>query len=305
MASSTRQSSGSAEAALEFYCFIYIMIGVSFTLLTHMRQFPIRPAQADSALPSISVDAPGASAGFEPFASAATLSLPAAFGALRYYLARFEPARFSASLFDTHQVAFPPALRNSVAKRQAEFLAGRLCARLALDRFGLGHETVVIGSRREPLWPQGYLGSITHNARYAAALVHPASQVRGLGIDIETRIDDAGRAAMLGLVVCDDEVQLLRSHATLPFDDLLTLVFSAKESFYKAAFAQVQAFFDYEAVRVIGIDELRAILRLRCAYTLSPGLPEGFICDVHFEWIDAGTLMTAVVLALEAAPGGD
>jgi hypothetical protein len=86
--------------------------------------------------------------------------------ALPFVSGRFDTGRFRPCDWD-----FIAPLRNSVPKRQAEFVAGRICAREALT--GWGHDNVVvgIGAHREPIWPQGLLGSITHCADYAAAVV--------------------------------------------------------------------------------------------------------------------------------------
>ena len=50
--------------------------------------------------------------------------------------ASFDWRRFQTTDFNAHKILMPPALSNAVAKRQAEFLAGRLCARWALELAG-------------------------------------------------------------------------------------------------------------------------------------------------------------------------
>jgi len=77
-----------------------------------------------------------------------------------------------------------------VAKRQAEYLAGRLCAREAL-RCVTGQASVpAVGEDRAPQWPRGVVGSITHGDNWAAALVAPNHQWRALGLDVE-RLEQA------------------------------------------------------------------------------------------------------------------
>ncbi|UUZ50689.1 hypothetical protein LP420_13630 [Massilia sp. B-10] len=100
-----------------------------------------------------------------------------------------------------------------MAKRQAEFIAGRICAQAALAEYGNGRHSVAIGSHRQPLWPAGLIGSITHNGQYAAALVCPASALLGVGIDIESVVSDDARQAMTELVVSADEAAFLRECA--------------------------------------------------------------------------------------------
>ncbi|HEU4842782.1 MAG TPA: 4'-phosphopantetheinyl transferase superfamily protein [Burkholderiaceae bacterium] len=226
--------------------------------------------------------------------------LPGPMPALPYILARFALARYTSEQFALHAIEFPLNIRNSVAKRQAEFIAGRICAQAALTEYGGDGHCVAIGSHRQPLWPAGLIGSITHNGQYAAALVCPSHALLGVGIDIESVVSDEARQAMTELVVSPEEAHFLRGAAgTLGFDCLLTLVFSAKESFFKAAFAQVKEYFDFDAVRVIAIDPARAAISLRCVRTLCPRLPEGRVVEARFELLDSATILTAVLLGRE------
>ena len=69
--------------------------------------------------------------------------------------------------------------------RRREFTLGRACARqcmLALDR---EMAPVLIGAGREPLWPAGLVGSITHTGSFAAAAIAPTTVLRGVGLDAE------------------------------------------------------------------------------------------------------------------------
>jgi 4'-phosphopantetheinyl transferase EntD len=77
--------------------------------------------------------------------------------------------------------------------RLAEFAQGRMHARIALARFGLADASIPMGSKRAPLWPAGFVGSISHVPSDAAtdqpgrviAVVAHASDCAGLGVDIE------------------------------------------------------------------------------------------------------------------------
>lgn len=237
----------------------------------------------------------------ESFIHRALCILPGERSDLSYLLARFRIEHFQRSLFAHHGIDFPAHIRNSVAKRQAEFIAGRLCAQAILAAYGLEQHTVGIGSQREPLWPPGFVGSITHNGHYAAAIACPAATLLGVGIDIESVIQGEARQAMVDLVVSRAEADLLRAAAgELSFDCLLTLVFSAKESFFKAAFAQVRAFVDFDAVNVEAIDAARRVISLRCMTELSEHLYAGRKFYAYFDFLDMGAIFTVVVLQNEA-----
>ena len=71
--------------------------------------------------------------------------------------------------------------------------------------------SVPIGKSREPVWPVGVVGSITHNAVIAAAIVAPTSAYRGIGMDIETVPSPAVLDSMSTTVVSSTELDLLRS----------------------------------------------------------------------------------------------
>lgn len=231
--------------------------------------------------------------------------LPPAAGALPYCLGRFWPERFTADTFDRYGLVPPGAVRASVRQRQAEFLAGRLCARDMLAAHGQAGATVGIGAHREPLWPAGLCGSISHNQAYAAALVVPSHAVQGIGIDIESLISeyDPGFA---GIVLSPDEQERLGAQpGGWQYAASLTAVFSAKESFFKAAFPEVQAYFDFDALELVELDLAAGLCRFRCSATLAPNLPAGREVWAHVEFIDSQNLLSAVCLAHLSAAGAD
>src|ERR1700738_5557121 len=86
----------------------------------------------------------------------------------------------------------PQALRHATQKRQREFLAGRRCAKQALQGLGAGSTHVAMAEDRAPIRPGGVVGSITHTGDFAAAAVAWAADIAGLGIDSEQIIDPAG-----------------------------------------------------------------------------------------------------------------
>lgn len=237
-----------------------------------------------------------------PFIVPGLRPLPAAAGPrLRYALGTLDVALFSTALYGLAGIGLPPHIAHSVPKRQAEFLAGRLCARAALATLGRAACTVGVGAHREPVWPDGVIGSISHNGSYAAAVACPAAVLAGIGIDIESIIGAEARAAMAELVVSAAELDYLRALSgemggVLSLDCLLTLVFSAKESFFKAAFAQVRAYFDFDAVRVTEIDTAAGTIGLRCAVTLAQRLREGDHYLAGFELVGKSAVLTVVAL---------
>ncbi len=120
----------------------------------------------------------------------------------------------------------------AVEKRRRAFTIARMCARRALGDLGYPETAVLSGPTREPLWPDGVAGSITHCRNYCAAAVAPAHVVASVGIDAEP--SGALPDGVLAKVSSSDERERLeRLPAGACWDRLL---FSAKESVYKAWF---------------------------------------------------------------------
>lgn len=134
-----------------------------------------------------------------------------------------------------------PLVARAVEKRRREFTAGRTCARRALERLGWPAFPIVAGPKREPLWPVGVVGAITHCRGYCAAAVARGADVRGLGIDAELR---APLPAGVTEMVCTEGER--ERVAALPGDHWTTLIFSAKESIYKAWYPLAQRWLDYQ-----------------------------------------------------------
>lgn len=67
----------------------------------------------------------------------------------------------------------------AVDKRRREFATGRDCARRALSQLGWDEVPILAGPKREPLWPAGIVGSITHCPGYCAAIVARSTSLLG------------------------------------------------------------------------------------------------------------------------------
>jgi 4'-phosphopantetheinyl transferase EntD len=134
-----------------------------------------------------------------------------------------------------------PLVARAIEKRRREFSAGRACARRALARLGFPGFPLLVGPRREPLWPPGIVGAITHCRGYCAAAVARVEDVRSLGIDAELRAPLPDGVAEL---VCTEPER--RWTAALDGDHWGTLVFSAKESVYKTWYPVARRWLDYK-----------------------------------------------------------
>ncbi|TFY93530.1 4'-phosphopantetheinyl transferase [Pseudomonas nabeulensis] len=191
---------------------------------------------------------------------------------------RFDPALLAPGDFQQYAVPPPASIQRSVAKRQAEFLAGRLCARAALQQLDHLDFIPAIGEDRAPVWPGHISGSITHSTGHAAAIVGHKAQWRGLGMDLENLLSLERAERLAGEILTADEMQRM---AVLPREQmalLVTLTFSVKESLFKALYPIVQKRFYFEHAEVVEWSESGTV-RLR------------LLTDLSSEWCDGAELV--------------
>ncbi|WP_175652387.1 4'-phosphopantetheinyl transferase family protein [Pseudomonas sp. Marseille-P9899] len=178
----------------------------------------------------------------------------------------FDPAHLASDDFQRAAIEQTPALQRSVAKRQAEYLAGRVCARAALQRLDGRDYVPATGDDRAPIWPAGISGSITHGKGWAAAVVARSSDCAGLGLDQESLLDDE-RAERLAKEILT-EAELLRLDPA-QVGLTVTLTFSLKESLFKALYPLVLKRFYFEHAEVLEWNDA-GHARLRLLTDLSP-----------------------------------
>jgi len=190
----------------------------------------------------------------------------------------FDPARLASDDFQRAAIEQTPALQRSVAKRQAEYLAGRVCARSALQRLDGRLYAPSTAEDRSPVWPDDITGSITHGKGWAAAVVAPKRDCAGLGLDQESLLDDERAARLEGEILTAAELQRLDpAHRALT----VTLTFSLKESLFKALYPLVLKRFYFEHAEVLEWRE-DGHARLRLLTDLSPQWHHGREIDGQF-----------------------
>jgi 4'-phosphopantetheinyl transferase EntD len=133
------------------------------------------------------------------------------------------------------------------AKRLREFSAGRHCARRALAHLGHAPVALPVGPGRAPLWPAGIIGSISHTAEIAVAVVARQAQLQSLGIDVESA--DPLEPGLLELVCRDDE-RAAMAVSGLEHGLGAKLIFSAKESVYKCLWPLTGVFLEFHDIGI-------------------------------------------------------
>lgn len=204
----------------------------------------------------------------------------------------FDSSRLTADDFRQSAIEPPATVQRSVAKRQAEFLAGRICARAALQQLEGLNEVPAMGEDRAPVWPSHISGSITHSTGRAAAIVARKSDWRGLGMDLENLLNAERAQRLAGEILTPAELQRMATGRHDQQALLVTLTFSVKESLFKALYPIVQQRFYFEHAEVLEWSEAGQV-RLRLLADLSAEWRHGTELEAQFGVRD-GQLLSLV-----------
>ncbi len=193
------------------------------------------------------------------------------------------------------------AIAHAVAGRRRDYLGVRDCARRALADLGLFDEgtpdrpVIPTGPNREPLWPAGVVGSLTHTDGYRGAAVAPAHAVRSVGIDAEPHAELP--AGVFDMVTVPEERPLLRAVGHGVHAD--RVLFCAKEAIYKAWYPLTGEWLGFEEASVrLEVTELgpvrgRFTARLLRDATAHDGTP---LTSFDGYWVVSGGLVGTSVL---------
>jgi 4'-phosphopantetheinyl transferase EntD len=208
------------------------------------------------------------------------------------------PAVVAAETFgDLDEPLYPQeeaALARAVDKRRREFRSARGCARAALAQLGLGRPPMVPGLRGAPAWPDGVVGSMTHCDGYAAAAVARSDRIHSVGVDAEPHAPLP--EGVLDVVTLAEERRqltgLARDHHEVHWG---RLIFSAKESVYKAWFPLARRWLGFEDALVTLDPRTRTFTaRLLVDGPVLDGEPMG---RLHGRWrVGRGLVLTAVTV---------
>lgn len=179
---------------------------------------------------------------------------------------------------------------DAVPGRRAEFALGRHCARQALGQLGAPGRPIPSGASREPLWPDGFVGSITHCGGYCAAAVGRSAKFRTLGIDAEP--DEPLPPEVLAEIALPHEAAEVTA---APGGNLDRLLFCAKEAVYKAWFPLAR--------RWLGFEEASIALASDGTFRVRVLVP-GPVTELDGRWIrHDGLILTAIALGSGARKG--
>jgi 4'-phosphopantetheinyl transferase EntD len=184
------------------------------------------------------------------------------------------------------------SVEGAVEKRRLEFVTARGCARRALVKLGLSAQAIPAGGRGEPRWPEGVVGSITHCDGYRACALGRATELLAIGIDAE--VNEPLPEGVLDDIALPQERssigELAREVRGVNWDRLL---FSIKESVYKAWFPLMQRWLGFEDA-VVAIDGASGTFSARLLVP-GPRIEDEEIFGFQGRWLARDSLLLAAI----------
>ena len=217
----------------------------------------------------------------------------------------FMPEESPQEVCEGMTLPIPAALRSAAPRRVAGFLAGRYCAVEALRAAGCTDASPAVDRHANgaPLWPRGFIGSISHTDDRALAVVAAAGKLRGVGVDCERVVSPKEADGIARAVIPEiDAAEVVAGGSPLTWEELVTVGFSAKESLYKCLRPLVGVFFDFADAHVVHVDLPQRRLVLRLTRALAHGYGAGWEIPVSFS-ARHGLAVTLVTLPSTKALG--
>lgn len=179
--------------------------------------------------------------------------------------------------------------QQAVAERRQSFGLGRIAAHAALQTIDRDEGPILAGPNREPLWPSGVVGSISHTTDVGIALVAPSDRSDGVGVDIERQ---RWAPELADQVFRTEERDWLDGVAPVKRSATVLALFSAKECVFKAFFPGVGRFFGFHAASLVPVS---SGFRGSLVEPIDDRYPKNRSFEIGCEWIGA-TVMTWLVL---------
>ncbi len=144
----------------------------------------------------------------------------------------FHWEKISSQTEGVHPLELKIAERFGSDRRRAEFITGRRCARMVLEKAGIPWLPVFRNQNRSPAWPFAVKGSIAHGGGIAAAIIGKRNQsIKGVGLDLE----DLKRKLKTDIsrhILTNREKEIwLQDEETR--EQSIKMIFSIKEAVYK------------------------------------------------------------------------
>ena len=120
-------------------------------------------------------------------------------------------------------------MRSAGDHRRREFATARDCARAALAQIGYPEGPILADKDGVPDWPESAVAAISHSRGYCAAVAARRADCRMLGLDLE-KTNRLSPSAIVRVVHPSEQSYVQNNQKKA------SLIFCAKEAFYKAQF---------------------------------------------------------------------
>lgn len=177
---------------------------------------------------------------------------------------------------------------DAVIQRRYEYFAGRVCAALAYKEI-TGKDLLELTSNadRSPRWPGDVVGSISHNEKYVVAEL--SAKVKSLGIDLATI--GSVKSHLLSQICNSNDVS---SVSGIDQNDLLTFIFSFKESLFKTVYPITKGFFDFQAASVTSVNPLEQKFEIVLDDNIAKVMNQKIFTG-DYVFVDSNTILSRII----------
>jgi len=170
---------------------------------------------------------------------------------------------------------------------------------MALQQHGIFDFSIGQGAMGEPLWPPSLYGSISHTQEHAVAVCIKSDSGDCIGVDIES-ITKATRIMSISRVIfsLSESARVAQMPTSLSHEELVTLLFSCKESLIKAAYAAGHVILRFHDIATVDLDSDGQVLLELVAKPARDVLGTRFTAYYVFPPECQGSVLTTVRMPL-------
>lgn len=201
---------------------------------------------------------------------------------------RFDRQQWHAALPAQWQLPLPSALQQAASKRKIEYLASRWLVRQQLAQLGITDFVLHNAPDRSPCWPAGIRASLSHS--HDCVVMAATREALYVGIDVEQVMAEETAQDTAELLMNAQERALLEGQP-LPFAQAATLLFSLKESLYKALWPRLHQPMAFHQAALIDLDLPQQRARLQLCQDFSAEFTRSTVLDARF-WLQPARVVT-------------
>jgi len=196
-------------------------------------------------------------------------------------VSHFDPQKYHDALALKWGIPLPARLQQAVIKRRAEYLASRLLARSVMAELGIDDFILTNAPDRSPLWPAGIQASLSHSN--GIVVVAATRQPCAVGVDVEQLMSESTAQETATLLMNEQEQVMLQTQP-VSFSAAATLLFSLKESVYKALWPQLHQPMDFLDAALVSVDFAQQSATLRLTQHVGERFARGTLLEADFMW---------------------